>query len=353
MKKIIVFCCFLSFLSMSHAQLNASFQNDTTVVVRNAQDDITRRLVVDISGLNAPGGAVNTISFAVNPAVTTMPANGYGFSPLQISVASGVSQIVCPITIMHGKNTGGSALFISVQMSYTNPTAQTKNAVIKVITEEEKKESPANDNDDETKTGRVKDPNNYFKAEVVQYSDIAGIRNDKPNGLLQFQGIVKVPLNNHKTLMGGGWFYQGMRAILFDVLLNRIDKSKEEVDYNYTAYLSQNDTAKKVSRPWLATTDIWRFSNLHVGARLVPFTVGKGDFRVQLQTGIKLLKNLPYSEDTVRSGIDSGKVKADFRSVYSFTKYIELYFKYYNAKEKIEISLNTGVMWLKLLDSYY
>jgi hypothetical protein len=221
--------------------------------------------------------------------------------------------------------------------------------IIKIIKKEkDKKEGNA----DQIKTGRQGD-NNYFKAEVVQYTDISGIRNDKPNGLLQFQGIVKVPLNNHKTVMKGGWFYQGMRAILFDVLLNRVDKSKEEVDYNYTAYLYQNDTAKKATRPWLATTDIWRFSNLHVGARLVPFTIGKGDFRVQLQAGIKLIKNLPFSEDTVRSGIDSGKVKADFRSVYSFTKYLELYFKYYNAKEKVEISLNTGVMWLKLLDSYY
>lgn len=225
-----------------------------------------------------------------------------------------------------------------------------KQLVIKIIKKAKDKEAPKAE---VPKTGRVDDPYNYFKAEVVQYTDISNIKNDKPNGLLQFQGIVKIPLNHHKTITKSGWFHQSMRAVLLDVLLNRIDKSKDEVDYNYTTYLYENDKAKKSNNPWLSTTDIWRFSNLHVGVRLVPLTVGKKDFRVQFQTGLKLLKSLPYSEDTIRSGIDSGKVKSDFRSVYSFTKYIELYFKYYNAKDKINLSLNTGVMWLKLLDSYY
>ncbi|MBL7701454.1 MAG: hypothetical protein JNM14_04350 [Ferruginibacter sp.] len=354
MKKIIVLCCFLFVKATGlYAQLEASFKNDTIVISRNAENGTILHLPVDITGLNAPGGIANTITFTVNTAASTMPANGYSFSPFAITVVSGVTQVECPVTINRGKNAGGTALFLAVQMSYTNSTGQTKNIVIKVIAEEEKKPQASDNDDDKGKSGRIKDPYNYFKAEVVQYTDIAGIKNDKPNGLLQFQGIIKVPLNHHKTITKGGWFYQGMRAVLFDVLLNRIDKSKEEVDYNYTAYLYQNDTAKKAPRPWLATTDIWRFSNLHVGARLVPFTIGKGDFRVQLQTGVKLIKNQPYSEDTIRSGIDSGKVKADFRSVYSFAKYIELYFKYYNAKEKVEISLNTGFMWLKLLDSYY
>lgn len=355
-------CVFLSFVSVGFAQLDASFQKDTIVVVRSADNDITVHLLADITGLNAPGGAVNTITFAVDAtAATTMPPNGYVFPPppaavpVQVQVVSGVRQIECPITIKSGQNAGGLPLFISVQMSYTNSLPRSKNIVIKVVTEEEKKKPAL----DDTKAKlipftRIKDTNNYFKAEIVQYTDMSGIKNDKPNGLLQFQGIIKVPLNNKKTVLDtSGWFFQGMRAVLFDVLLNRIDKSKEEVDYNYTAYLYQNDTAKKAPRPWLATTDIWRFSNLQVGARLVPITISKGDFRIQLQTGVKLIKNLPYSEDTVRSGIDSGKVKADFRSVYSFTKYIELYFKYYNQKEKVEIAMNTGVMWLKLLDSYY
>lgn len=354
MKKIFIICCFFSFVFTSgYAQLEASFKNDTIVAVRSSQNGTILHLPVEITGLNSPGGVANTIAFAINAAATTMTASGYAFVPFAIALVNGVSQVECPITINRGKNAGGTALFIAVQMSYTNSTGQTKNIVIKVIPEEEKKPQASDNDDDKSKSGRIRDPNNYFKAEVVQYTDITGIKNDKPNGLLQFQGIIKVPLNNHKTVTKGGWFYQGIRAVLFDVLLNRIDKSKEEIDYNYTAYLYQNDTAKKATRPWLATTDIWRFSNLHVGARLVPFTIGKGDFRVQLQAGVKLIKSQPYSEDTVRAGIDSGKVKADFRSIYSFTKYIEIYFKYYNAKEKVEISLNTGFMWLKLLDSYY
>lgn len=267
---------------------------------------------------------------------------------------AGNREYILKVKVPKGEQNAREELFAEFNITWPslleNDKELKKVLVIKIIKKDKK---PKEEKVEEIKIGRTNDPFNYFKAEVVQYSDISGIKNDKPNGLLQFQGIIKIPINNHKTVMKGGWFYQSMRAVLLDVLINRIDKSKEEVDYNYTTYLYKNDTAKKSPHPWLATTDIWRFSNLHVGVRLVPFTIGSKDFRIQLQTGATLLKSLPFSADTVRSGIDSGKVKADFRSVYSYTKYIELYFKYYNAKEKVNLSLNTGVMWLKLLDSYY
>lgn len=68
---------------------------------------------------------------------------------------------------------------------------------------------------------------------------------------------------------------------------------------------------------------------------------------------MRLLKNLPFSQDTIRSGQDSGKVKTDFRSVYSNVRYIELYVKTLTSENKVDISLNTGLMWLTLMDSYY
>lgn len=207
------------------------------------------------------------------------------------------------------------------------------------------------------KWGWIRDKENYLKTEIVQYSDIAGLKNDRPNGLLQFQGIIKIPIYKQRWAFKNGWFVQPFRAVLIDAVLNRIDKSKEEVDYNYTNFLlnNTNDTAKiKSPNPWLATTDIWRYSNLQVGLRLVPLAIEKGNFRVQLQGGIKLLKNLPFTADTIRTpGPDSGKVKSDFRSVYSCVKYLELYIKSIETQNKINVSLNAGAMWLKLLDSYY
>jgi len=327
---------------------------DTLTIVQQKDDDNIAKVKLKMSNTTVDMN-VSLYDYGNNTALV-----GKDYSYQNLSLPTNVSfdnasnrEYVVKIEVPKGE-TKHEELFAELKITWPDLLKKDgefeKIVIIKIIKKEKNK---SEGNADQIKTGRQGDSNNYFKAEVVQYTDISGIKNDKPNGLLQFQAIVKIPLNNHKTVMKGGWFYQGMRAILFDVLLNRIDKSKEEVDYNYTAYLYQNDTAKKATRPWLATTDIWRFSNFHVGARLVPFTIGKGDFRVQLQAGIKLIKNLPFSEDTVRSGNDSGKVKADFRSVYSFTKYLELYFKYYNAKEKVEIALNTGVMWLKLLDSYY
>lgn len=201
--------------------------------------------------------------------------------------------------------------------------------------------------------GKIADSSNYLKVEIVQYSDILGVSNDKPNGLLQFQGLIKVPLNQSKYCLGKGWSFQSFRSVIFDGLINRIDKSKEEIDYNYTAFLLQNNNAKKSTSPWLATTDIWRYSNLQTGIRLVPLAIEKNNYRVQFQVGAKLLKNLPYTQDSINSGPDSGKVKADFRSVYSRVYFAEMYIKMLKQESNVDLSLTTGFMWLKLLDSYY
>lgn len=196
---------------------------------------------------------------------------------------------------------------------------------------------------------------NTLKYDIVQYSDIAGINNDRPNGLLQYQGLIKVPISQKKWVRKGqsGYSIQIFRSVLFDATLNRIDKSKDEIDYNYTTFLLQNNTAKQSSQPWLATTDLWRYSNLHVGFRLVPINIETQHFRVQFQVGSRLLKSRPFSTDTITSGPDSGKVKSDFRSVYSNANFMEVYIKMLKPESNVDLSLTAGVRGIRLLDSYY
>lgn len=199
------------------------------------------------------------------------------------------------------------------------------------------------------------DSGNILKYDIVQYSDISGISNDRPNGLLQYQGLIKVPISRRKwaSTKCNDFSIQIFRSILLDATLNRVDKSKDEIDYNYTTFLLQNNEAKQSDRPWLATTDLWRYSNLHLGVRLVPLSVETSHFRMQLQVGTKLLKSRPFSTDSITSGPDSGKVKSDFRSVYSNSNFVEIYAKMLKPESNVDISLTAGVRGIRLLDSYY
>jgi hypothetical protein len=364
MKKTIVWLLIITtFIKAQSQELDITLLNssksiklsyDTLTILQDKDKDNIAILKMKVAKTTVDFNA-QVYDYGTNTAV-----QGTDYSYIGITLANNISfdatnnrENLFRVSVPKGEN-GPAELFASFTVEWPNLTdpanQQRKTITIKIIKKEANKELGIKN----PETGRMKDNYNYFKAEVVQYSDIAGIKNDKPNGLLQFQGIIKIPINNYKTVTKSGWFHQSMRALLVDVLINRIDKSKEEVDYNYTAFLYENDKAKKTTNPWLATTDIWRFSNLQIGLRLVPVTFGKDNFRIQLQTGIKLLKNLPFTEDTIRApGPDSGKVKADFRSVYSYIKYIELFFKYYDGNNKVNLSLNAGLMWLRLMDSYY
>ena len=82
----------------------------------------------------------------------------------------GIRQIDCPIIIFHGENNGGN--------------------VMKISNCKEKK-ADADDQTKEVKNGLKKDTSNYLKVEIKQYSDITGIKNDLPNGLLQYHGLLK------------------------------------------------------------------------------------------------------------------------------------------------------------------
>lgn len=119
----------------SFSQLNASFEKDTLIFERDAQIDQIIHLQVSIKGINT-GVVPNTIGFVVNPSGTTMTASDYLFTTLPATINAGVREIDCPVTILHGENSGGGALFISIQMSYNNSTAQVKTVVLKIKNKE-------------------------------------------------------------------------------------------------------------------------------------------------------------------------------------------------------------------------
>src|SRR5882724_6751404 len=130
MRKIIISTCTLIIYCNSFCQLNSSFEKDTVFVERDKNIDQVIHLVINITGISPPVGPSNTINLAINPApATTMAPIEYSFMTTSISVIAGIRQIDCPITIMHGENAGSSTLYISIQLSYTNPIAQQKSGV--------------------------------------------------------------------------------------------------------------------------------------------------------------------------------------------------------------------------------
>jgi hypothetical protein len=199
------------------------------------------------------------------------------------------------------------------------------------------------------------DASNTNKLELVQFTDFLGFDNDRPNGLLQQEFRFKWALNRNMKKMGeNGTHTQFFRSLVFpDILFNRIDKSKQEVDYSYKTFLPGTDPKDTNTRK-LTTMDLFRYSNFQLAARLVLFALHTKNFRVHLQTGIRMLRNRPFYADTIKTGIDSGKVRSDFRSVYSFAPNIEIYSKVLNVKESgVYMDLILGMMSIRMKDSYY
>lgn len=144
---------FIALLSFSQT-LTANFENDTLTIERDKVNDITINIPVNINGLNPPGGSPNTINYSVIAApATSMPVNSYSLNVASVSIGAGTLKVNCPVTVMHGNNTGGKELYISIQLSYNNPAAQTGSMVVKV-TEKKKEDKSA-----EEKTGDLSDRN--------------------------------------------------------------------------------------------------------------------------------------------------------------------------------------------------
>lgn len=351
MKKLF-FSLFLTLIIIQvNGQLQLNWGLDTIHVIRAPRitQSITANVLVQSPLPAAANSTIAYVALVANPA-SPLPAGVLQIGLDSFAIVPGSSSYSIPLTINQGSQS--SVQYATIELRYNNGTVQRTFMTLKLT-------GPVSSNSVVAQVvppGQfivVKDTTNYVKAEIIQYNDILGIKNDRPNGLLQYQGLVKIPLNMKRRLYSNGYTTQWFRSFIVDVTINRVDKSKTEIDYDYTAFLLENNSAKKTANPWLATMDIWRYSNFQAGIRLVPFAVEMNNFRIQLQAGYKVLKNLPFSADTIRSGVDSGKVKSDFRSVYSGAKFVELYVKTIKMDHNVEFSMNTGFMWLKLMDSYY
>ncbi len=223
--------------------------------------------------------------------------------------------------------------------------------VIKII-DADVKESAIAEAEKSEDLYKHKDNTNGNKHEYIQYTDFAGFDNDKPNGRLQSE--LRFKWGIAKTWHGqeGKFQFQFLRAVIFpDILLNRIEKSQKEESYNYQAFLKGSPNADSAA-PKFTTMDIWKYSNLHIGARVVLFAVKKDNFRFHFQAGARVVRNKPFVDTTV---LQSGKTdSAIFRSTTSVAYNMEVFGKtLLNEKENINLDFNAGIMWLYLHDSYY
>lgn len=193
--------------------------------------------------------------------------------------------------------------------------------------------------------------------ELNQYTDFLGFDNQKPNGLIQQQLIVKFPLPFHKT--GGSdksiFYFQPLRSIVFNALLNRIDKAG-----NLQAYPAASSLPAKTTnfnpdsiRPYLTTLDIFKYSNLQAGLKFNVLTFHILNFRLNVDYEFGVLRNKPYYSDTIKVN-GTTYTKNDVRPVYSFIHKLEIFGNSAGfIAERNKVAVNAGLMWINLKDSYY
>lgn len=190
------------------------------------------------------------------------------------------------------------------------------------------------------------------KFSFTQYTDLQGFDNDKPNGVLQEEFRFLWPTNG-KSINGKGNFYL-FRSVTFPtILLNRIDKSKKSRDYPVGKTIPRNPASKDSMLPYLTTMDIFKYSNLQIGGNVVLLAYKASNTLLQLQYGFSLLRNKPYYGDTIKSGVDSGRVADDFRPVYTFQNKFELNVQSSIKDYDFNIAASAGVMLINMRDNYY
>ena len=302
---------------------------------------------VKIQGVNSI--APNTLFFSVN--IVGSSNDIYSFTNSATLVNVGTVEIEAPpIIIFTGINNGASK-YVSLQMLYINgSTNQIKTALINFI---DKKDDGKTTKKGSVYTDNIHDDNtNINKVEYNQFTDFAGFENDKPNGRLQTELRCKWGISKKWYGKEDKWQVQFVRSVIFpDVLLNRIDKSQKEETYNYPAYLNSSFNPDS-STPTFTTTGIWKYSNLHIGTRIILIALKKDNFRFHLQAGAGLVRNRPFVDTLVSQ---SGKTDSSiFRPTYSMAYNVELFGKtLFIEKTSLNLDFNVGIMWLYLHDSYY
>jgi hypothetical protein len=204
----------------------------------------------------------------------------------------------------------------------------------------------------------IKDTSNIFRSEITQFTDFNGFDNQKPNGLLQEELVLKFPLAKNRRHLDSteghkDTYYQYFRSVVFTGLFNRIDKTKSLQEYPIGATLPYNPNNKDSIQNYLTTMDIFKYSNLQLGINFNVLTFHTGKFRINFDYEFGVLRNKPYFADTVRI-LDTFFAKNELRNIYSFVHKFEFYANNSQLIGKdFGASFNGGIMLIRLKDSYY
>lgn len=203
---------------------------------------------------------------------------------------------------------------------------------------------------------KAADNDNVANFSSIQYTDLQGFSNDKPNGILQQEVRFTYPIfsslgkDNDDSKDFRFWLF---KSITFPSLIfNRIDKSNKSTSYPIGKIIPESSENTDSLSLFLTTMDLYKYNNFQASASVVVAALKMRTAMLQLQYGIGFLRNKPYYVDTFRSGSDSGRVADDLRPVYSFVNKIEINFQNV-IEEKFSVYGAAGLMFITLRDSKY
>lgn len=227
----------------------------------------------------------------------------------------------------------------------------TKRVRISVIPKSFTKMRDLGDNEWVNTANTFRDSTNTNKYEFIQFTDFVGFDNDRPNGRIQQQLMFKWGVA--KTWKGKkfGWQHQWVRSFIFpDILFNRIDKTQTEVNYSYPGNIPVG-ILPNGQVPGFTSMDIWKYSNLQIGGKLVLLALKKGNFNVYVEPYARLIRNRPFF-DTLK--VEGSINDSSFVTMYSGAYGIDLYGKTdFKAIGKMQLDWTFGLMWIRLFHSNF
>lgn len=352
MKQVIFFLLF-SILLQSFAQAQSiRISNGTRSFVRGAAGTTTVH-AINFSVVNCV--PARTVSAAlVNTNGGTMPVADYNITAFTSFPAGGVNGTFT-VTVIHPNPlpTADQNVVLRFQLNLVDTVIFSYDTINFTLAAPARGAAPA---PAASAPAWQIDTSNKWKYEYNQFTDLLGFDNQRPNGLLQIELVLKFPLIKNRLRIGGnnsGFYFQAFRSLVFHMLINRIDKSKESQNYPIGTTLP-NDLNKKDSiRPYLTTMDILKYSNLQLGLNLNVLTFHVGNMRLNFDYEYSLFRNRPYYNDSVL--INYAPFKADdLRPVYSHVHKYEVYANNANPiAGKLGVAINAGLMYIRLKDGFY
>lgn len=128
-------------------------------------------------------------------------------------------------------------------------------------------------------------------AQINVYTDLIGLSENKPNGLLQFEGkfetdIFRTPINWKRQYATARWFLLSNAAANFS--LTKLENKLRFLDIRRSDILSHSDTLKNVR--FVATTDLIQYSNLNIGLNAKIVELASDYFRSYIYAGIAVVR---------------------------------------------------------------